>query len=122
MIIVVLWRQMVKLYEKARFVLYSMEIQCTSLRYSNNYSCLLNDIASAHCLMISSPSEVQHFISFQVFVPHCSHNITHLLDNLQFWYSSHEFFYLSHTFQQFSNLHVFVIQTFTPTADNFQFW
>ena len=59
-IIVVLWRQMVKLYEKARFVLYSMEIQCISLRYSNNYSCLLNDLASAHCLMISSASEVQH--------------------------------------------------------------
>jgi len=60
MIIVVLWCRTVKLYEKARFVLYSMEIQCTSLRYSNNYSCLLNDLASAHCLMISSASEVQH--------------------------------------------------------------
>ena len=60
MINVVLRRQKVKLYEKARFVLYSMKIQCTSLRYSNNYSCLLNDLASAHCLMISSASEVQH--------------------------------------------------------------
>jgi hypothetical protein len=37
-IIVVLLRQMVQLYEKASFVLYSMKIECTSLTYSNNYS------------------------------------------------------------------------------------
>ena len=38
MIIVVLRRQMVKLYEKAGFVHYSTEVKCTSLRFSNDYS------------------------------------------------------------------------------------
>ena len=32
--------------------------------------------------------------SIQVFVPHCSHNITQLLDYFQFWCSSHKFFYI----------------------------
>jgi len=32
--------------------------------------------------------------SFQVFVPHCSYSITQLLENFQFWYSSHKFFYI----------------------------
>ena len=81
-------------YEKARFVLYSMEIKCTSLRYSNNYSCLLNDLASAHCLMISSASEVQHLSVSRCLFLTAPNNITHLLDNLQFWYSSHQFFYI----------------------------
>jgi len=32
--------------------------------------------------------------SCQVSVPHCSHNIAQLLDNFQFWYSSHKIFYI----------------------------
>jgi hypothetical protein len=38
MIIVNLRRQMVKLYEKASFLHYSMEIKCTSFRFSDDYS------------------------------------------------------------------------------------
>lgn len=61
MIIVVLWRQKVQLYEKESFVHYSTEIQCTSLRFSNDYNYrLLTDLAIAHCQMITSTSEVQH--------------------------------------------------------------
>jgi len=40
-------------------------------------------------------------IIFQVFVYHCSHNITQILDKVKFWYNSHKFFYIytyiSHT-------------------------
>ena len=35
--------------------------------------------------------------SFQLFVPHCSQNITQLLGNFQVWYSSHKFFYILST-------------------------
>jgi len=38
MLIVILRCQMVKLYEKASFVLYFMEMKCTSLRFSNSYN------------------------------------------------------------------------------------
>ena len=38
MIIVILRSEMVKLYEKASFVFYSTQIQCTAFRFSNNYS------------------------------------------------------------------------------------
>ena len=38
--------------------------------------------------------------SCQVFLPHCSHNITQLLDNCQFWYSSHRFFQILITLHQ----------------------
>jgi hypothetical protein len=38
--------------------------------------------------------------SCQVSVPHCSRNITQLLDNFQFWYSSHKFFYIFITLHQ----------------------
>jgi len=48
LIIVILWRQTVKLYEKASFVLYSTDMKYTSLRLSdtNNYNySLLVDLA-----------------------------------------------------------------------------
>jgi hypothetical protein len=36
-----------------------------------------------------------------VSVPHCSHNIApQLLNNFQFWYSSHKFFYIFITLHQ----------------------
>jgi len=44
--IVILWRQTVKLYEKASFVLYSTDMKYTSLRLSDtrnyNYSLLID--------------------------------------------------------------------------------
>jgi hypothetical protein len=79
---------MVKLYEKASFALYSMEMKCKLLRCSTSYSySLLNDLASAHCLMIQSASEVKHL--YIVF-----HSITQIPDNIQFWYSSIKFYYI----------------------------
>jgi len=60
-IIHILRHQTVKLYEKTSVVLYSTEIKFTSLRFSNDYSfSLLNNLASAYCLMIPSAFEVQH--------------------------------------------------------------
>jgi len=38
MIIVILQRRKVKLYETANSVLYSTELKCTSLRFSNDYN------------------------------------------------------------------------------------
>jgi hypothetical protein len=61
MIIVILQCQRVKLYEKESFVHCSMEMKCTSLRFSNNYNySLLVDLAIAHGQMITSAFEVQN--------------------------------------------------------------
>jgi len=98
MIIVVLWHEVVKLYEKASFVHYSTEILCTSLRFSNdyNYSFLIDPARrTAEDIIRIRSSELIN--NFQMSVPHCFQNITHLLDNFQFWCSSHEFFYILNT-------------------------
>jgi hypothetical protein len=67
-------------YEKASFVLYSMDVKCTLLRFSNdyNYSLLIDLAVPDDIIHIRSAALLS---SFQVFVPHCSHSITQLLDN-----------------------------------------
>ena len=103
-------------------MLYSMEIKCTSLRYSNNYSCLLNDLEGAHCLMISSASEVLHLSVSRCLFLTAPNNITQLLDNLQFWYRSHQFFYILITHISTVLQSPGVCPHTSPRANNFQFW
>ena len=74
---VILQRQRLELYKKASFVHYSMEINCTSLRF------IMITVTVFWLVWIGAlPDDTIHIwtaaliSSLQVFVPHCSQNIT----------------------------------------------
>jgi len=76
-IMVILQRQRLELYKKASFVHYSMEINCTSLRF------IMITVTVFWLVWIGAlPDDTIHIwtaaliSSLQVFVPHCSQNIT----------------------------------------------
>ena len=76
-IMVILRRQRLELYKKASFVHYSMEINCTSLRF------IMITVTVFWLVWIGAlPDDTIHIwtaaliSSLQVFVPHCSQNIT----------------------------------------------
>jgi hypothetical protein len=116
MIIAVLQSRRVKIYDKTNFVLYPTEILCKSWRFLTITNTVLwliwqselpDDIIRIWSAALTS--------SCQVSAPNCSHNIAQLLDNFQFWYSSHRFFYMFITLHQTQVSRVANVKALVPS-------
>ena len=96
MSIAILCCHTVQLYGKSCFVHYFPEVQCTWLRFPNDFTVTVFWLI-CHCPLPDDTIHIwsaAHKISFQVSIPHCFHNISQLHDKSQFWYLSQQFEYI----------------------------